>query len=105
MSARHTAIAGSGTSGPSRPPSRRLWLTQEPWNEHSPWEFCRDAGVRNHLNTEPTKMRKLVSMTVLAGVLSAFALPALAQTTTPKGPQDCKATEKWDAATRTCKPQ
>ena len=52
-------------------------------------------------------MRKLASMTVLAGMLTAFALPVLAQTTTapPTGPQDCKATEMWDTATRTCKPK
>jgi hypothetical protein len=48
-------------------------------------------------------MRKLASATILAGVLAALAMPAVAQTT-PMGPQDCKATEKWDAATKTCKP-
>jgi hypothetical protein len=42
-------------------------------------------------------MRKLVLSTLLV----AFALPALAQTTT--GPASCKATEKWDEATKTCK--
>lgn len=49
-------------------------------------------------------MRKLATVTVLAGMIASFALPALAQTTKPMGPQDCKATEKWDAASRTCKP-
>jgi hypothetical protein len=49
-------------------------------------------------------MRKLASATVLASLIASFALPALAQSTTPMGPQDCKATEKWDAATRSCKP-
>ena len=50
-------------------------------------------------------MRKFASATILAGVLAALAMPAIAQTTTtPMGPQDCKATEKWDAATKTCKP-
>ena len=42
-------------------------------------------------------MKKLI----LAAVLTAFALPALAQTTT--GPASCKANEVWDDATKTCK--
>ena len=51
-------------------------------------------------------MRKLASVTVLAGMLTSLAMPALAQTTTtPTGPQDCKSTEMWDTATRTCKPK
>jgi hypothetical protein len=41
-------------------------------------------------------MKKLV----LAAVLTAFALPALAQTT---GPASCKANEVWDEASKTCK--
>lgn len=48
-------------------------------------------------------MRKLVSAALLGGFLAAFTLPALAQGQ-PKGPQDCKAGETWDQATRTCKP-
>ena len=42
-------------------------------------------------------MRKLV----LGALLVAFALPALAQTTT--GPTSCKVDEKWDEATQSCK--
>ena len=42
-------------------------------------------------------MKKLV----LAAMVTAFALPALAQTTT--GPASCKANEVWDEATKTCK--
>jgi len=42
-------------------------------------------------------MKKLA----LAAALTAFALPALAQTTT--GPASCKANEVWDDATKTCK--
>jgi hypothetical protein len=42
-------------------------------------------------------MKKLV----LSALLVAFALPAVAQTAT--GPASCKATEKWDEATKTCK--
>lgn len=58
----------------------------------------------NPRNTEVIQMRKLASVTVLAGFIASLALPALAQTTTPMGPQDCKTTEKWDAATKSCKP-
>ena len=50
-------------------------------------------------------MRKLASVTVLAGMLTSLAMPVLAQTTTPTGPQDCKSTEMWDTATRICKPK
>lgn len=52
-------------------------------------------------------MRKIASVSVLASVLASLAMPVLAQTTTttPQGPQDCKATEMWDTATRTCKPK
>jgi hypothetical protein len=46
-------------------------------------------------------MCKLISAIVLGGFLSTVALPSLAQT--PKGPQDCKSSEQWDAATKTCK--
>ena len=65
------------------------------------------AGVPKQLME--SNMRKLASATILAGVLAALAMPVLAQTTTtptgtPTGPQDCKATEKWDAESKTCKP-
>jgi len=51
-------------------------------------------------------MRKLISAAVLGGFMTAFALSAVAQTApTPKGPADCKSTEKWDQATKTCKPK
>ena len=46
-------------------------------------------------------MGRFISAIVLGGFLSAVALPALSQT--PKGPQDCKSTEQWDPATKTCK--
>ena len=46
-------------------------------------------------------MSRFISAIVLGGFLSAVALPTLAQT--PKGPQDCKSSEQWDAATKTCK--
>ena len=46
-------------------------------------------------------MSRFISAIVLGGFLSALALPTLAQT--PKGPQDCKLSEQWDAATKTCK--
>jgi len=46
-------------------------------------------------------MCRFISAIVLGGFLSAVALPSLAQT--PKGPQDCKSSEQWDAATKTCK--
>ena len=49
-------------------------------------------------------MRKLVSAAVLGGFLTAVAGSAFAQAPAPKGPQDCKANETWDAASRTCKP-
>lgn len=56
--------------------------------------------------TESVHMRKIASVTALGGILASLALPVLAQTTTtPTGPQDCKATEMWDTATRTCKPK
>jgi|GEM_PF-2940222 len=54
---------------------------------------------------EDADMRRLVSAAVLGGVLTVFALPALAQAPAPKGPADCKANETWDQATRTCKPK
>lgn len=51
-------------------------------------------------------MRKVASVAVLGSLFASLALPVLAQTTTtPTGPQDCKATEMWDTATRTCKPK
>jgi hypothetical protein len=46
-------------------------------------------------------MRKLVSAAVLGGLLAVFTAPAFAQA--PSGPQDCKANEAWDEATKTCK--
>ena len=46
-------------------------------------------------------MCRFISAIVIGGFLSAVALPTLAQT--PKGPQDCKSSEQWDAATKTCK--
>jgi putative copper export protein len=48
-------------------------------------------------------MRKTLSSLIAAGIISAFAMPAFAQTTTPTGPSDCKSNETWDATTRTCK--
>jgi hypothetical protein len=63
----------------------------------SPREYRKQHG--------DSHMRKLASVTVLAGMLASLAMPALAQTTTtPTGPQDCKSTEMWDTATRICKP-
>ena len=51
-------------------------------------------------------MRKLVSAALLGGFVTVFALPVLAQSTpAPTGPSDCKATEVWDANTKTCKPK
>lgn len=47
-------------------------------------------------------MKKAILGTLAAAFLSASALPLLAQV--PKGPQDCKPTEQWDEATKTCKP-
>jgi hypothetical protein len=48
-------------------------------------------------------MRRLVSAALLGGFVTVVALPTLAQTAMPTGPADCKATEAWDAATKTCK--
>jgi hypothetical protein len=50
-------------------------------------------------------MRRMISAALLSGFVAVFALPALAQTSTPAptGPADCKATEVWDVATKTCK--
>jgi hypothetical protein len=54
-------------------------------------------------------MRKLISVALLSGFVTVFALPVLAQTSpstpAPTGPADCKATEMWDQATKTCKPR
>ena len=47
-------------------------------------------------------MRKIFSAALLSAFVTAFALPAMAQTT-PSGPADCKANEKWDEVTKTCK--
>jgi hypothetical protein len=54
-------------------------------------------------------MRKIISAALLSGFVTAFALPVLAQTSgstpAPTGPADCKTTEMWDQATKTCKPR
>jgi hypothetical protein len=54
-------------------------------------------------------MRKLISAALLGSFVTVFALPALGQTSpstpAPTGPADCKSTEAWDAATKTCKPR
>jgi hypothetical protein len=54
-------------------------------------------------------MPKIISAALLSGFLVSFALPVLAQTSpstpAPTGPADCKSTEAWDAATKTCKPR
>ena len=47
-------------------------------------------------------MKKLVSSVLAISILAAAAMPAFAQSPAPKGPQDCKANEQWDAATRRC---
>jgi hypothetical protein len=58
---------------------------------------------------EEFTMRKIISAALLGGFLTVFALPALAQTSpsspAPTGPADCKSSEAWDAATKTCKPR
>jgi hypothetical protein len=51
-------------------------------------------------------MRKLISAAVLGSFVTAFSISALAQSTpAPTGPVDCKATDKWDAATKKCVPK
>jgi hypothetical protein len=54
-------------------------------------------------------MRKFISAALLSSFVAVFALPAIAQTSpstpAPTGPADCKSTEAWDAATKTCKPR
>jgi hypothetical protein len=51
-------------------------------------------------------MPKLISAALLSGFVTVFGLAALAQSTpAPTGPADCKPTEMWDAATKTCKPK
>lgn len=54
-------------------------------------------------------MRTLISAALLSGFVTVFGLSALAQTSpstpAPTGPADCKTTEVWDAATKTCKPR
>ena len=47
-------------------------------------------------------MRKFVSSVIAASFVIAAAGSAFAQTPAPKGPQDCKANEQWDATTKTC---
>jgi hypothetical protein len=58
---------------------------------------------------EDHNMRKFISAALLSGFVTVFALPVLAQTSpstpAPTGPTDCKATEMWDEATKTCKPR
>jgi len=67
------------------------------------------AFVRYLKRMEEFTMRKIISAALLGGFLTVFALPALAQTSpsspAPTGPADCKSTEAWDAATKTCKPR
>ena len=46
-------------------------------------------------------MKRLVTGTLAVVLAAAVSAAALAQT--PKGPQDCKANEQWDATTKTCK--
>lgn len=48
-------------------------------------------------------MKKAILAAVAAAFVSASVMPAFAQTP-PKGPQDCKPTEKWDPVTKSCKP-
>jgi hypothetical protein len=51
-------------------------------------------------------MRKFVSAALLSTFVAAYSFSAIAQTTTkPTGPADCKSTEKWDVATKTCQPK
>jgi len=53
-----------------------------------------------------SNMRKVISAAVLSGFVAAFSLAAYAQSTpAPTGPADCKATDRWDEATKTCKPK
>ena len=68
-------------------------------------------GKRARFAPTPTSpevltMRRLISVVLLSGFATVFAMAAYAQSTSaPKGPADCKVTEKWDAATKTCKPK
>jgi hypothetical protein len=51
-------------------------------------------------------MRNFVSVALLSTFVAAYSFSAIAQTTTkPTGPADCKSTEKWDVATKTCQPK
>lgn len=51
-------------------------------------------------------MRKLTNVAILGAFFSVFSLSAFAQSTpAPTGPADCKSTETWDQATKTCKPK
>jgi hypothetical protein len=60
-------------------------------------------GGRFIVRRKDLAMRKTLSGLIAAGIISAFAMPAFAQTTTPTGPSDCKTNETWDATTKTCK--
>jgi len=51
---------------------------------------------------EDLRMRKLVSAAVLGALLAMLTGATFAQTA-PKGPQDCKAGEHWDQASKSCK--
>jgi hypothetical protein len=44
-------------------------------------------------------MRKIVTTALFTAVLASTALAQAA----PTGPADCKSTEVWDEATKTCK--
>lgn len=75
---------------------------EEPMPEHG-------RLVRIRVTMEESDIRRLISAALLSSFVTVFALPALAQTSpstpAPTGPADCKTTELWDEATKTCKPR
>ena len=47
-------------------------------------------------------MKRIIPGMLAIGLLVSAASSVLAQSAPPAGPQDCKAGEQWDAATKKC---